>query len=57
MFPRKPNPNLIDDSMFLPLEVYQSKEVQSKVMDEEQHKKTIREMLSNVLKEKIKQRR
>lgn len=54
MFPRKPNPFLIDDSMFLPLEVYQSKEVQEKVADQDQHKKTVREMLSNVLKEKIK---
>ena len=54
MFSRKPNPFLIDDSMFLPLEVYQSKEVQEKVVDPEQHKKTVREMLSNVLKEKIK---
>lgn len=39
--------------MFLPLEVYQSKEVQEKVADQDQHKKTVREMLSNVLKEKI----
>ena len=53
MFPRKPNPFFIDDSMFLPLEVYQSKEVQEKVADQDQHKKTVREMLSNVLKEKI----
>jgi len=54
MFPRKPTQYLIDDSMFLPLEVYQSKQVQEKIADEDQHKKTVREMLSNVLKEKIK---
>jgi len=57
MFTRKPSPYLMDDSMFLPLEVYQSKEVQEKVADPDQHKKTVREMLSNVLKEKIRNRK
>lgn len=57
MYPRKPIHQLIDESMFMPLEVYQSKQIQERIADEEQHKKTIREMLSNVLKEKIKQRK
>ena len=57
MFSRKPSSYLIDDSMFLPLEQYNSQEVKTKITNEDQHKKTVREMLSNVLKEKIKNRK
>jgi len=57
MFHRKAISQLINDSMFLPLEQYNSQEVKTKIVDEDQHKKTVREMLSNVLKEKIKNRK
>lgn len=54
MFSRKPISQLIDESMFMPLEQFNSKEVKEKIEDQDQHQKTVREMLSNVLKEKIK---
>lgn len=56
MYPRKPIVNLIDDSMFMPLEQFNSKEVKEKIMDQEQHQKTVREMLSQMLKDKIKRK-
>jgi len=43
--------------MFMPLEQFNSKEIKEKIEDQDQHQKTVREMLSNVLKEKIKQSR
>lgn len=57
MFSRKPISQLIDDSMFMPLEQYNSKEIKEKIEDQDQHQKTVRDMLTNVLKEKIKQSR
>lgn len=54
MYPRKPITNLIDESMFMPLEQFNSKEVKEKIADQEQHQKTVREMLSQMLKDKIK---
>jgi hypothetical protein len=57
MFSRKPISQLIDESMFMPLEQFNSKEIKEKIEDQDQHQKTVREMLSNVLKEKIKQSR
>jgi hypothetical protein len=45
---------LIDDSMFLPLDQYNSKEVKDKIHDVTQHQKTVREMLTQMLKDKIK---
>jgi hypothetical protein len=54
MINRKPIHTLIDESMFMPLEVYLSKEVKEKINDQEQHQKTVREMLTQMLKEKIK---
>lgn len=54
MFPRKPITNLIDESMFMSLEQFNSKEVKEKIADQEQHQKTVREMLSQMLKDKIK---
>ncbi len=56
MYPRKPINELINDSMFMPLETFQSKEVKEKIQDPEQHQKTVREMLTQMLKEKIKRR-
>lgn len=46
--------DLINDSMFIPLEQYRSKEVESKIQDQEQYKKTTQEMLRKVLHDKIK---
>lgn len=54
---RKNIPNLIDDSMFMPLEQYNSKEVKEKIVDSELHQKTVREMLTQTLKDKIKEKR
>jgi hypothetical protein len=51
---RKNIPDLINDSMFMPLEQYRSKEVQERIQDQEQYKKTTQEMLRKVLHEKIK---
>jgi hypothetical protein len=53
MIPRKPINTLVDDSMFIPLEQYKSKEVQEKVENKEQYDKTLRQMLSHMLQEKI----
>lgn len=57
MFSRKPISQMIDESMFIPLEQFNSKDVKEKIEDKDQYQKTVREMLSNVLKEKIKQSR
>lgn len=57
MFPRKPISQMIDESMFMPLEQFNSKDVKEKIEDKDQYQKTVREMLSNVLKDKIKQSR
>lgn len=57
MFPRKPISQMIDESMFMPLEQFNTKDIKEKIEDKEQYQKTVREMLSNVLKEKIKQSR
>lgn len=54
MFSRKPISQMIDESMFMPLEQFNSKEIKEKIEDQEQYQKTVREMLTNVLKEKIK---
>ena len=51
---RKPIQTLIDESMFIPLEQFNSKEVKEKIEDKDQHQKTVREMLSQMLKDKIK---
>lgn len=56
MFPRKPIQQLIDDSMFMPIEQFNSKEVREKIADQEQHKKTVREILTRALQEKIKRK-
>lgn len=55
MHSRKQITTLIDDSMFIPLEQYNTKEVKDKIMDLEQHTKTVRQILTHTLKEKIKQ--
>lgn len=57
MFSRKPISQMIDDSMFMSLEQFNSKDVKEKIEDKDQYQKTVREMLSNVLKDKIKQSR
>ena len=54
MYPRKPIVNLIDDSMFMTFEKFNSKEVKEKIEDKEQYQKTVRELLSQMLKDKIK---
>jgi hypothetical protein len=54
MFPVKPISVLIDDSMFIPLDKYSSKEIKDKMDNKEQHQKTVREMLTKALKDKIK---
>ena len=54
MFPRKPISDLINDSMFLPLEKFNSPEVKKTIADPKQHEKTVREMLTNLLNDKIK---
>jgi hypothetical protein len=54
MFPSKPISVLIDDSMFIPLDKYSSKEIKDKMDNKEQHQKTVREMLTKALKDKIK---
>jgi hypothetical protein len=54
MHSRKPIQTLIDESMFMPLEQFNSKEVKEKIEDKDQHQKTVREMLSQMLKDKIK---
>ena len=54
MFPNKPISALIDDSMFMSLEQYSSKEIKEKTDNKEQHQKTVREMLTKALKDKIK---
>lgn len=51
---RKNISELISDSMFMPLEQYRSKEVQERIQDQEQYKKTTQEMLRKVLHDKIK---
>jgi hypothetical protein len=57
MQPRKPIHTLIDDSMFMTLEQFGSKEIKEKIDDKEKYQKTVREMLSNALKEKLKLRK
>jgi hypothetical protein len=54
MFPNKPISALIDDSMFMSLEQFSSKEIKEKMDNKEQHQKTVREMLTKALKDKIK---
>lgn len=54
---RKQITDLINDSMFMPLEKFNSKEVKDKIADSEQHQKTVREMLTQTLKEKMKEKR
>jgi hypothetical protein len=55
---RKPQiTTLIDDSMFMSIEQYSSKEIKEKVEDKDKYQKTVRELLSNALKEKLKQRK
>jgi hypothetical protein len=54
MFPRKPISDLINDSMFLPLDKFNSPEVKKTIADPKQHEKTVREMLTNLLNDKIK---
>lgn len=54
---RKNIPDLINDSMFISLEQYNSKEIKDKVSDLEQHQKTVRLMLTQTLKDKIKEKR
>lgn len=54
MFPRKQIPQLIDDSMFMPIEQFNSKETRDMISDPDQHKKTVRQLLTNILKEKLK---
>ena len=57
MFNRKPIPYLMDDSCFMTLEQFNSKEVKEKINDLEQHQKTVRGMLSHTLKQKMKEKR
>lgn len=54
MYSKKPVSTLIDDSMFMPLEQYNNKETKEKIDNKEQHEKTVRTMLTHMLKEKIK---
>ena len=56
MLPAKPIGALIDDSMFIPLEQYSSKGIKDKMDNKEQHQKTVREMLTKALKDKIKRK-
>jgi hypothetical protein len=51
---RKNIPELINDSMFMPIEQYNSKEVKERIQDQDQHKKTTQEMLRKALHDKIK---
>lgn len=57
MFAKKGTNILIDDSMFLSLDQFNSKEVKEKIVDKDQHQKTVRHILTNVLKEKIRDKK
>ena len=54
MFPKKPAQELINESMFIPLDRFNSPEVKQVIADPKQHEKTVKYMLTNLIKDKIK---